>query len=427
MRIYKFNRLAFQTLFFILLFFMFSCGDDIKPIKKKNFVIILDLSDRIIAENQVRKDIEDILNIRSIFLNRFTSELKDDANDNIISENSFIVKIAPQKFSNDFTDDIHKLEIDLKGINEDPNRIQEILDEDKSAELNFKKNLENLYKKANLGGNKEDYDGASFWKYFNEDYSKHIKDSADNYFFLITDGYMYFESGANVSLAENTFSDMQSLKKKSHLELINWKKDYKNKGLKMCPVDKNFTNDSCTIFLMQIKPEEANQNEYDFIKYVWTDWLNEMGIKKIEFYKTTDSPSNIESINTIISGSNIVEQLPLSSELDVSEDSSEKNNAITKQTSSKVEKTKTDAKITPPSNESDLITKYNSVLVKESNREKRISYFVTEIYPNFDKISNKSGFKEMITNIKSDLSYLKINNPNKQINGKTYSDYYDQL
>ncbi|MDQ3191290.1 MAG: hypothetical protein M3Q58_06835 [Bacteroidota bacterium] len=301
MRIYKNLELILSSVSICFLLSLIGCGPEIES-RKKNFIVVLDLSDRIVNNNQIQNDIDDILNIRRLFIAIAKNEL-ETSDDSRISENTFKIKIVPQKnIKQEYNKELEALLIDFTGVNDnEPEKLQQIFKKD--AEKNYKTKLEELFNKARFSENKKNYDGANFYKYFNEDFEKHLLNGADNYAFLITDGYMYFETDVNATGTQGTFTNMSHLKKNSKIENSNWLIDYEKKDLKMLPVKKNFSNDSCMVFIMQIKPEETNQNEYDFINNVWKNWFSEMGIYKVKTYKTSDSPSNIKLIEKLIMGS----------------------------------------------------------------------------------------------------------------------------
>lgn len=149
---------------------------------KNNYIILLDLSDRIIVQpNQPERDKEIISYIYNLFEEHVKKNLYIKARDEIR------VVIAPQRGVNLPTDVFEdRLYINMDNIKIVFRKSRE--DERRKA---FMANLDTLYQKAVFSKNPEDYYGADIWQYFYEDLRyDYVKDTlTKNYLFILTDGY----------------------------------------------------------------------------------------------------------------------------------------------------------------------------------------------------------------------------------------------
>ncbi len=222
---------------------------------KHNYIILVDLSDRIIVQpDQPARDKEIIEAIYNIFEQKVKKDLY------IKSRDEIKVVIAPQKGSGLQTDVFEeKLYVNMGSI---PN----IYRRPKEAERRdaFDNALDELYKKAEFSDVPEEYYGADIWKYFYEDLKSDYSNDTltENFLFILTDGYPIVG------------------------------KDLK----KLQPVKESFPD--LHVILVEASPRNKDM-EWDHIMAMWQEWFDSMGIKDYTFIKRKAITKEIEEIKEI--------------------------------------------------------------------------------------------------------------------------------
>lgn len=248
-------------LFTGLWLFVFSCQpprpESNNTISTKyNFIILVDLSDRLIVQpNQPERDKEIIQSIYNIFEQRVKQDLY------IRSRDEIKVVIAPQRGAGipayKYED---RLYIDMENI---PNVMRRTKEEQRKEK--FFANLDTLYNQAVFSQNPKDYHGADIWKYIYEDLQQDmVSDTlSENYLFILTDGYPV--------VGQDT--------------------------AKLEPVNKTFPD--LNVILIEIAPREKDL-EMDRIMELWRGWLEEMNVESYTFIKRRAISKEIEQIKEII-------------------------------------------------------------------------------------------------------------------------------
>ncbi len=230
-----------------------------KTIKEKhNYIILLDLSDRIIVQpDQPARDKEIIKHIYSLFEDKVRKDLY------IKSRDEIKVVIAPQPGSG-LPYDVYeeRLYVNMESINNFQRR--------KGEELRrnaFYANLDSLYTKAEFSKIPAEYYGADIWKYFYEDLNGDY--SADtmttNFLIILTDGYPIVG------------------KDKAKLQPVK----HRFPGLK--------------VILVEAAPREKDM-EWDHILEMWSQWFKETGINDYILIKRKAISKEKEQITDIIQG-----------------------------------------------------------------------------------------------------------------------------
>ena len=222
---------------------------------KHNYIILLDLSDRIIVQpDQPARDKEIIKSIYQLFEKKVKKELY------IKSRDEIKVVIAPQKGSGLQTDIYEeKLYVNMDNI-------QKIFRRSKEAERRdaFFSALDELYKKAEFSDVPEEYYGADIWKYFYEDLKDdYSRDTlTKNFLFILTDGYpIVGKDLSKLQPVKNAFPDLQ-------------------------------------IVLLEASPREKDL-EWDRIMEMWKKWFDSMNIQDYTFIKRKAISKEIEQIEEI--------------------------------------------------------------------------------------------------------------------------------
>ena len=238
-----------------------------------NYVILLDLSDRITVKGQIEQD---KAVIKAIY-DKFYAEVKKDMYIN--SKASFKIVIAPQSFvpydKNQFE---AELIIDLS--------LLPILQKRKEVEVFSSKlqtTINNLYTKAYTSNNKNQYAGCDLWKYFNDYLSSDIKSNQPNKVYVLTDGYFDFENNPNIKHIGNQSTSTHFLSK---LNVSNWKEVFVEKKMGIIPIVKNWSNTEVNV--VGISPKSGSLDEVEKLKFIWGNWLKASGIKQGKMLLSTN-------------------------------------------------------------------------------------------------------------------------------------------
>ncbi len=245
----------------ITLLFLFSCNPPqpkgTKQMRiKNNFIVLLDLSDRIIVQpDQPERDKEIIQHIYKIFEQNVKKDLY------IKSRDEIKVVIAPQKGADLPTEDIEdRLYINMDNINIVFRKSKEV-----ERRLNFIADLDTLYQKAVFSTDPEDFYGADIWKYFYEDLKyDYVSDTlTENYLFILTDGYPIVGKNPN----------------------------------KLQPINSRFPN--LNVVIVEAAPREKDL-EWDRIMERWGEWFNEISIPEYTIIKRKAITKEKEMIEEIV-------------------------------------------------------------------------------------------------------------------------------
>jgi len=249
---------------FFLLLLLASCmppqeQKEVTPVVKHNYIILLDLSDRLIVQdNQPERDKELIKQIYTLFEERVREHLY------LRSRDEIRVVIAPQRgagLQNEIYED--SLYTNMENI---PSVLRRKTEEERR--LIFHNNLDRLYEQAVFSNNPKDYYGADIWKYFYEDLKvDYVTDSlTQNFLFLFTDGY---------PIVGRDLTKLQTVKEKyPDLKLV----------------------------LMEASPRDKDM-EWDRVIALWDEWFASMGIKDYQFVKRMALSKEKDLLREILKGS----------------------------------------------------------------------------------------------------------------------------
>lgn len=229
------------------------------PRIKHNFIVLLDLSDRLIVQpNQPQRDKQII---RSLY-NVFETKVKKDLY--IKSRDEFRVVIAPQLGAGLRRDDFEdRLYVNMNNISNVYRKLNE--EERRKA---FDANLDTLYRNAVFSSNPEKYHGADIWKYFHEDLKvDYSRDTlTENYLVIITDGYPIVGHNRNKLLeVKNEFPDLK-------------------------------------IALIEAAPREKDL-EWDRMMGTWQEWFDGMGVKEYTLIKRGSITKELEQVKDVVGAS----------------------------------------------------------------------------------------------------------------------------
>lgn len=208
---------------------------------KHNYIILLDLSDRLIVQdNQPERDKELIRHLYTLFEERVRKHLY------LRSRDEIKVVIAHQRGAG-LKSEIYEdsLYINIENVPAVIRRKQE--EERRSI---FFDNLDKLYDQAVFSNNPKDFYGADIWRYFYEDLKvDYVNDTlTQNFLFLFTDGYPIV--GKDLSKLQTVKEDYPDLK----------------------------------IILIEAAPRDKDM-EWDRVVDLWEEWFDSMKIDDYEFVK----------------------------------------------------------------------------------------------------------------------------------------------
>ena len=270
------------------LLFLWGCNEFQQAVKdakkeipappKDNYIILLDLSDRILYNNQqqVPKDISVVNSIYGVFKSKLG--VKDPTHLYYSLHDKLKVLIAPQKTTpKSLYDMVGSLRIDLSA--EQPNKKTALIEE---TEKTFNKVLPEIYKQAVIGNNSTAYSGADIWKYFNEDLADDLEKDGQNTLFIITDGYMDLEKAEERPSQNNRFASCSQIINTLR-KYPDWETKFAEGDYGLLPIAKKFT--ALRVVLLQVNPREEWNGEYSLLTKIWGKWFAEMGISNYRFIK----------------------------------------------------------------------------------------------------------------------------------------------
>lgn len=223
---------------------------------KHNYIILLDLSDRLIVqENQPERDKQIIRNLYTSFEEKVKKDLY------IKSRDEFKVVIAPQMgagLRRDVFED--RLYVNMDNIK---NVYRKMKEEERRED--FFANLDTLYNNAVFSQVPEEYHGADIWKYFYEDLRVDYSDdpNTENFLFILTDGYPIVGKDRNKLLeVKNEFPDLK-------------------------------------VILVEAAPRERDM-EWDKVMAVWEEWFDKIGIEEYTLIKRGSITKEIEQVKDVV-------------------------------------------------------------------------------------------------------------------------------
>ena len=282
-----------------VLFFSQGCNDvqdaiaeakrETPIVPKENYIVLLDLSDRILHNNQqqVAKDFSVVKCIYAAFRSKLNS--KDPTHLYYNVNDKLKLLVAPQKTTPPLLYELAgNLRVEMES--ESPEKKASLIDE---AEKSFNTTLPEIYRQAVISNNTNDYSGADIWKYFNEDLEDDLVEDGQNTLFIVTDGYMDFEKSEERPAQNNRFT--------SCAQIINalkgsadWNAKFEQGDYGLMPVGKKFPK--LRVVLLEINPREQWTGEYNLLTKIWSKWFQEMGIPAYRFIKDDNINEVRESI-----------------------------------------------------------------------------------------------------------------------------------
>lgn len=252
---------------FLYLFLGAISGTEAASVPPRNYVVLLDLSDRILQPNQPRRDRE---LVQAVF-----AEFEQHVRQQFIinSTDRFCVVIAPQKGvryqPEAFMDSLY---LDLGRVQLADKRIR--LEALKARLPGY---LTRLYEQAQAGMRRpQDFAGCDLWQYFNEQLPSDLSRQHQNTLVVVTDGYFDFEHNAHALQRGNRFTDSRALTRLRHDP--NWRQTLQRPTEGLLPVPKQLPN--LRVLVAEISPKVDHLEEADLLTALWEKWLREMKVTR---------------------------------------------------------------------------------------------------------------------------------------------------
>ncbi len=256
-----------------------DAGNDGSQPPRDNYIVLLDLGDRILSDNeaQVPKDIELVKSIYGIFTARLTA--KDTSQHYYSLRDKLKLLSAPNwVYAN----------IDLAA--EQP--AKKALAAGKMEEtLNFI--LPDIYKGVISGTTGTTYTGAAIWNYFDEHLTGDLDKNGKNTLFILTDGYMGLHNTAERPAQKNRFASctqiINALK-----DTPDWEDQFAKGDYGLLPVSKKMPA-NLQVVVLQVAPKQGWAAEDSLLTKIWDKWFTEMGVSNYQLIKD-DSTQKVKSL-----------------------------------------------------------------------------------------------------------------------------------
>lgn len=277
------NLLYTHILVFITLLLFTSCGKEAAKIEKKpiNYIVVLDLSDRILLPEQLDKDF--------YLIEKYFKAFEENSRRNLIltSKNRFSVKIIPQKNSPlhvDHYEDLMQIYLDETDV-KDKNKSLLALSQ------SLPKVLHSLKKEAFFGKVSTAYFGVDIWAYLHDGGVSLSKQGYTNTVLVLTDGYFDFESQTHVIQNKNQYTSTRFL---NELTSSDWKQISESKEYGLLPIELEKNTKWIVAGFSGKRANDILQTEK--ITYFWKKWLKQSGVTNSKFIlngSKTDMSTNL--------------------------------------------------------------------------------------------------------------------------------------
>lgn len=249
-----------------------------------NYVVILDLSDRLIQN-------PDQVNIDTSVIRAVFEKFENSVQRNLVikSKDIFSIRIIPQRgsslpvntFENSLTLDMGKYSAAEK--------LKQLL----KFKTNLSGQLALLYQQAYLGNKNSDFSGVDIWQYFNEQVNSDLDSRYNNKVIVITDGYFDFEDKQHGISSNNRSTTTAPLLNK--MNGTEWQKHSDDNEIGLIPIKINV---AAQWLVCCIQPKVGNRDllETQKLSYLWKKWLLQSGAKTFNGPIMNSSSVKIKSL-----------------------------------------------------------------------------------------------------------------------------------
>jgi hypothetical protein len=278
-----------RMLIFVGLFLGAKTGTEGAPTPPRNYVVLLDLSDRILQPNQSKRDRE---LVQAVF-----AEFEQHVRQQFIinSTDRFCVVIAPQQgvryHPEAFMDSLY---LDLGQLTIADKRIRL-----EALKARLPSYLTRLYEQALAGMHQaKDFAGCDLWQYFNEQLPSDLSRHYQNTLVVITDGYFDFERNTHALQQGNRFTDSRGMTRLR--QDPNWQQTLQRPTEGLLPVPKPLLN--LRVLVAEINPKVDHLAEADLLTALWDKWLHEMKVVRWQCQPKGSLPKSIAGLRGFLAG-----------------------------------------------------------------------------------------------------------------------------
>lgn len=237
--------------------------------EKKNIIVLLDLSDRVIDNDQIDNDKLAI----KLIVDQFWNKIKLMP---IARYDAIKIVVAPQNNITYKIEDLEsKITVDLSSIDmkdRTPSKLKSLLYND------FLKGVEELYARAKMSARSNDYKGAQLWRYMRDYFvDETFCDSGyscKNYLIVLTDGYLDFEDYSDQRNESNKTTSTRFIQKNLTKMNAEWEQYYDEKSYGI--LDLGYKVNNLKVLVVGVQPKDQ-MYQFDMLKRVWGDWMSDIG------------------------------------------------------------------------------------------------------------------------------------------------------
>lgn len=267
-----------------------------KPATKHNFIILADLSDRILDENQVQNDKEIIKYIYKAFKDTVRLKFFIQSTDHIKFRIAGLNKSSyGADFEKQLSLNLEKMEINKKSVSV------------KNLDKSLDSILTVLYDRAVQSNREAKITESNIWKYFNDELeSDLVNDSLTiNYLFILTDGYFRALNADQAVQTNNRFSSIDFI---ALLRGNDWETKLTEYDYGIIPVRKDLGN--TRVMLSELNPKDGFLYEYDLLRQIWIKWFSEMKISSVKVSKRSSTDKTKDEISDFLQNKNMIAVVP---------------------------------------------------------------------------------------------------------------------
>jgi hypothetical protein len=246
-----------------IIFFLTECSSvtEMETVPTpQNYIVLLDLSDRLLSPLACATDQELVLDIAE----RFSMNVRQNLT--IRSNDKFKLRIVPQKgssidinrYENQLSLDMSQTEVSLKNIrlvkfgNSLPGLLKELYSE-------------SVFNKTRTS----DFFGCDIWKYFHEQLRMDLERGYENHVIVLTDGYFDFENSKHALCIGQRFTSSDFY---ASLSGAGWKTLASDRDYGLIPVQ---LEKPYRCIVCGLNPKSEQLTELEKLGYFWTKWMAE--------------------------------------------------------------------------------------------------------------------------------------------------------
>ena len=290
------------SLVLILSLILIACQDDPKEDSETNLVaektesgiqqteqnlnisFLLDLSDRIDpkkypneAMDYYKRDAAYIKSVAGAMRNHLNSKRIRQIDDRIQ------VFFEPEPSNADINEISEKLKFNFSRHNISKDLLKRFDD-------NYNKYPTDIY---NLAIEDDYYIGSDTWRFFKTNVKDYcLEEGYRNILVIMTNGYI-FHKDTKIKQGNRTSYLTPEYIRSANLTSNNWMDIYNEKNFGYIGLEKDLSN--LEVLVLGINPDPKNDFEEEVIRKYWSDWMENMNVKKYKIMKA-DLPSNMKRI-----------------------------------------------------------------------------------------------------------------------------------